>query len=153
MRQSWHLWVLKQCNQHFQSFTKWYFWIRVLCLWLILLQNICIWCHNTSWSLKLDTFSFIKNRSALVGFSACINARHNMSRRIGVLSSLCWSMNLFQVNEALEVARTEVQRLHRERNLYEETMKKAFMRGVCALNLEAMTMFHDGDKGMYRKFC
>lgn len=25
--------------------------------------------------------------------------------------------------------------------MYEETMKKAFMRGVCALNLEAMTMF------------
>ena len=37
----------------------------------------------------------------------------------------------------------EVQRLHEERDRYEETMKKAFMRGVCALNLEAMTMFHE----------
>lgn len=58
-----------------------------------------------------------------------------------------YETQLASVNEALEAARTEVQRLHRERNLYEETMKKAFMRGVCALNLEAMTMFHDGDKG------
>ena len=34
-------------------------------------------------------------------------------------------------------------RLHNERDLYEETMKKAFMRGVCALNLEAMHMFRE----------
>jgi len=34
--------------------------------------------------------------------------------------------------------------LLQQRDVYEETMKKAFMRGVCALNLEAMTMFHDG---------
>jgi centrosomal protein POC5 len=47
------------------------------------------------------------------------------------------------LNEALEAARQEVRRLHDERDRYEETMKKAFMRGVCALNLEAMTMFHD----------
>jgi hypothetical protein len=26
-------------------------------------------------------------------------------------------------------------------------MKKAFMRGVCALNLEAMTMFREGEEG------
>ena len=38
----------------------------------------------------------------------------------------------------------EVVRLHQQRDVYEETMKKAFMRGVCALNLEAMTMFQDG---------
>ena len=31
--------------------------------------------------------------------------------------------------------------LHAERDLYEENMKKAFMRGVCALNMEAMSMF------------
>ena len=31
--------------------------------------------------------------------------------------------------------------LQAEREQYEENMKKAFMRGVCALNMEAMTMF------------
>ena len=36
-------------------------------------------------------------------------------------------------------------KLHQERDCYEETMKKAFMRGVCALNLEAMTMFQPQD--------
>ena len=35
--------------------------------------------------------------------------------------------------------------LHAERDLYEENMKKAFMRGVCALNMEAMTMFKYSD--------
>ncbi len=38
-------------------------------------------------------------------------------------------------------------KLHAEREIYEETMKKAFMRGVCALNLEAMHMFREpGDE-------
>lgn len=49
------------------------------------------------------------------------------------------------LNEALEAARAEVTKLHQERDCYEETMKKAFMRGVCALNLEAMTMFQPQD--------
>ncbi len=50
-----------------------------------------------------------------------------------------------QLNEALESSRAEVTRLHAEREHYEETMKKAFMRGVCALNLEAMHMFHENE--------
>ena len=45
------------------------------------------------------------------------------------------------------MARNEIARLHAERERYEETMKKAFMRGVCALNLEAMSMFREGEEG------
>lgn len=52
-----------------------------------------------------------------------------------------------QATLELEMARTEIARLHAERERYEETMKKAFMRGVCALNLEAMTMFREGEEG------
>jgi len=52
-------------------------------------------------------------------------------------------MIVLKLNEALESARQEVRRLHEERDHYEEAMKKAFMRGVCALNLEAMTMFQE----------
>ena len=51
-----------------------------------------------------------------------------------------------QLNEALAAARAEVSRLHTERERYEETMKKAFMRGVCALNMEAMSMFHEAEQ-------
>ena len=36
-------------------------------------------------------------------------------------------------------------KLHQERDCYEETMKKAFMRGVCALNLDSMIMFQPQD--------
>ncbi|XP_075694584.1 centrosomal protein POC5 [Rhinoderma darwinii] len=46
-----------------------------------------------------------------------------------------------QLSGALEEARAEVQRLHAERGHFEGSMKKAFMRGVCALNMEAMSMF------------
>lgn len=46
-----------------------------------------------------------------------------------------------QVQQSLESCQQEVARLKAERNLFEENMKKAFMRGVCALNLEALTMF------------
>lgn len=45
----------------------------------------------------------------------------------------------------MEEAKAEILRLHSERDQYEDTMKKAFMRGVCALNLEAMTMFQSKD--------
>ncbi|CDQ62722.1 unnamed protein product [Oncorhynchus mykiss] len=47
--------------------------------------------------------------------------------------------------EALDAAQAEIQRLHSERERYEESMKKAFMRGVCALNMEALSMFHTGE--------
>ena len=56
---------------------------------------------------------------------------------------ICYS----QANRELEIARTEIAHLHAERERYEETMKKAFMRGVCALNLEAMSMFREGEEG------
>lgn len=55
-----------------------------------------------------------------------------------------YETKLASLNETMSASRSEVNRLHQERNIYEETMKKAFMRGVCALNLEAMTMFHEG---------
>ncbi len=35
--------------------------------------------------------------------------------------------------------------MHSEREQYEETMKKACMRGVCALKMEAMHMFKEGE--------
>ncbi|XP_062579270.1 centrosomal protein POC5-like [Saccostrea cucullata] len=50
------------------------------------------------------------------------------------------------LTESLNAAREEICKLHKEREQYEETMKKAFMRGVCALNLEAMTVFNKDDQ-------
>ncbi|KAM3867553.1 centrosomal protein POC5 [Diretmus argenteus] len=43
--------------------------------------------------------------------------------------------------EAVEKSQAEIQRMRLERERYEESMKKAFMRGVCALNIEALGMF------------
>lgn len=64
----------------------------------------------------------------------------------GLLSKNLWFPSAFtrlfrQQSEALEKAEAEIQRLHFERERYEESMKKAFMRGVCALNMEALNMF------------
>ncbi|XP_011614163.1 centrosomal protein POC5 isoform X1 [Takifugu rubripes] len=44
--------------------------------------------------------------------------------------------------ETIEKAQAEIQRLRLERERYEESMKKAFMRGICALNMEALGMFN-----------
>ncbi|XP_007559368.1 centrosomal protein POC5 [Poecilia formosa] len=52
-----------------------------------------------------------------------------------------YEFKLAEQSEALEKAEAEIQRLHVERERYEESMKKAFMRGVCALNMEALNMF------------
>ncbi|XP_018423334.1 PREDICTED: centrosomal protein POC5, partial [Nanorana parkeri] len=53
-----------------------------------------------------------------------------------------------QLNRAIEDAKAEVQRLLTERDHFEGTMKKAFMRGVCALNMEAMSMFQGREAHM-----
>uniref|UniRef100_A0A1A7XET5 Centrosomal protein POC5 n=1 Tax=Iconisemion striatum TaxID=60296 RepID=A0A1A7XET5_9TELE len=47
--------------------------------------------------------------------------------------------------EALEKAQAEILRLQVERERSEESMKKAFMRGVCALNMEALSMFQSAE--------
>ncbi|NWH38176.1 POC5 protein, partial [Chloropsis hardwickii] len=52
-----------------------------------------------------------------------------------------YEAKIAELTATLEQTRAEILRLHCERDQYEDTMKKAFMRGVCALNLEAMTMF------------
>ncbi|XP_016106419.1 centrosomal protein POC5-like [Sinocyclocheilus grahami] len=49
--------------------------------------------------------------------------------------------------EELQEAQAEIHRLHTERERYEDSMKKAFMRGVCALNIEALSMFNTGEGG------
>lgn len=42
----------------------------------------------------------------------------------------------------MDNSQQQVKQLQVERMTFEEGMKKAFMRGVCALNMEAMNMFH-----------
>ncbi|XP_056396282.1 centrosomal protein POC5 isoform X2 [Hyla sarda] len=56
-----------------------------------------------------------------------------------------YESKIAQLCGALEEARAEVSRLHTERGQFEGSMKKAFMRGVCALNMEAMSMFQGRD--------
>ncbi|XP_069483557.1 centrosomal protein POC5 isoform X2 [Ambystoma mexicanum] len=53
-----------------------------------------------------------------------------------------YEAKIAQYNDALEEAKAEIQQLLGDREQFEGSMKKAFMRGVCALNMEAMTMFH-----------
>uniref|UniRef100_A0A8C3KH49 Centrosomal protein POC5 n=1 Tax=Calidris pygmaea TaxID=425635 RepID=A0A8C3KH49_9CHAR len=66
-----------------------------------------------------------------------------------------YEAKIAELTATLEQTKAEVLRLHSEREQYEDTMKKAFMRGVCALNLEAMTMFQGKDSrtdpGQYKK--
>ncbi|XP_050185110.1 centrosomal protein POC5 isoform X2 [Myiozetetes cayanensis] len=56
-----------------------------------------------------------------------------------------YEAKIAELTANLERTKAEILRLHSERDQYEDTMKKAFMRGVCALNLEAMTMFQGKD--------
>lgn len=50
-----------------------------------------------------------------------------------------------QVQQSLQSEHQQVQALKQERSGFEEAMKRAFMRGVCALNMEAMSMFNAAD--------
>ncbi|XP_032704113.1 centrosomal protein POC5 isoform X4 [Lontra canadensis] len=67
----------------------------------------------------------------------CVQISNDYETRVAVLSG------------ALENAKAEIQRMQQEKEHFEDSMKKAFMRGVCALNLEAMTIFQNrGDTGI-----
>ncbi|NXG40803.1 POC5 protein, partial [Psilopogon haemacephalus] len=52
-----------------------------------------------------------------------------------------YEAKIAELTAALEETKAEVLRMHSEREQFEGTMKKAFLRGVCALNMEAMTIF------------
>ncbi|XP_017269165.1 centrosomal protein POC5 [Kryptolebias marmoratus] len=56
-----------------------------------------------------------------------------------------YEVKLAEHYEALEKAQAEIRRLRIDRERYEESMKKAFMRGVCALNMEALSMFQSAE--------
>ncbi|XP_071396014.1 centrosomal protein POC5 [Centroberyx affinis] len=64
------------------------------------------------------------------------------AEEVCVRLSAQYEAKLAEHYEAMEKAQAEIHRLRLERERYEESMKKAFMRGVCALNMEALTMFH-----------
>ena len=55
---------------------------------------------------------------------------------------VCTSM---QSQRALDEAHHEIQQLKAEKTQYEQNMKQAFMRGVCALNMEAISMFRQSN--------
>ncbi|XP_062943311.1 centrosomal protein POC5 isoform X3 [Cynocephalus volans] len=61
----------------------------------------------------------------------CVQISNDYETKVAMLSG------------ALENAKAEIQRMQHEKEHFEDSMKKAFMRGVCALNLEAMTMFQN----------
>ncbi|XP_055968534.1 centrosomal protein POC5 isoform X3 [Sorex fumeus] len=61
----------------------------------------------------------------------CVHISNDYEAKVAMLSG------------ALENAKAEIQRMQHEKEHFEDSMKKAFMRGVCALNLEAMTMFQN----------
>nr|CAI9711099.1 unnamed protein product [Rangifer tarandus platyrhynchus] len=63
----------------------------------------------------------------------CVQISNDYEARVALLSG------------ALENAKAEIQRMQHEKEHFEDSMKKAFMRGVCALNLEAMTIFQNRD--------
>ncbi|XP_051028244.1 centrosomal protein POC5 [Acomys russatus] len=54
-----------------------------------------------------------------------------------------YEAKLAMFSGALENAKAEIERMQQEKEHFEDSMKKAFMRGVCALNLEAMTIFQN----------
>uniref|UniRef100_A0A8D0ZZD4 Centrosomal protein POC5 n=1 Tax=Sus scrofa TaxID=9823 RepID=A0A8D0ZZD4_PIG len=66
----------------------------------------------------------------------CLQISNDYEAKIAVLTG------------TLENAKAEIQRMQHEKEQFEDSMKKAFMRGVCALNLEAMTIFQNrGETG------
>ncbi|XP_051529546.1 centrosomal protein POC5-like isoform X1 [Myxocyprinus asiaticus] len=87
--------------------------------------------------------SLIQNRWRERVERACCARAENICMQL----SAEYEAKVAQNVEELQKAQAEIQRLHTEREHYEDSMKKAFMRGVCALNIEALSMFNTGEAG------
>ncbi|XP_051529563.1 centrosomal protein POC5-like isoform X2 [Myxocyprinus asiaticus] len=85
--------------------------------------------------------SLIQNRWRERVERACCARAENICMQL----SAEYEAKVAQNVEELQKAQAEIQRLHTEREHYEDSMKKAFMRGVCALNIEALSMFNTGE--------
>ncbi|CAI5787409.1 Centrosomal protein POC5 [Podarcis lilfordi] len=68
-------------------------------------------------------------------------ACQSSAESVRVSLSNTYESQLQELNIALEKSKSELMEMQNKRHDYEDAMKKAFMRGVCALNLEAMTIF------------
>ncbi|XP_035825097.1 centrosomal protein POC5 isoform X2 [Aplysia californica] len=58
-----------------------------------------------------------------------------------------YEAKISELNSTVSQLQAQVQSLQQEREAYAESVKKAFMRGVCALNMEAMSAFSPDDAG------
>ncbi|XP_053155048.1 centrosomal protein POC5 isoform X2 [Hemicordylus capensis] len=68
-------------------------------------------------------------------------ARRSSAESLRVELSNDYETKVQALNTELEEAKAELVEMHNKRQDYEDAIKKAFMRGVCALNMEAMTIF------------
>eukprot|EP00062_Callorhinchus_milii_P019551 gi/632974225/ref/XP_007903556.1/ PREDICTED: centrosomal protein POC5 isoform X2 [Callorhinchus milii] len=98
---------------------------------MCLMRKVC-----TAW--KFETLAQWKERAE----KAC-QAR---AEEVCVQLSTDYEAKFKKLNEELEKSKAEIDRLLGDKDKYADSMKKAFMRGVCALNLEAMNMFQNGDR-------
>lgn len=88
-------------------------------------------------------YFFIHFESIARTCSPQMGIRESLSQLLYTVS--CMNTSSLQSQRALDDAHHEIQQLKTERNMYEQNMKQAFMRGVCALNMEAMTMFRQNE--------
>lgn len=66
------------------------------------------------------------------------------------LQHICaqYSKEIESLRQKLEEANTVVDQENRNKAMMQENLKKAFMRGVCALNFEAMNILNPNDMSM-----
>ncbi|XP_029017327.1 centrosomal protein POC5 isoform X2 [Betta splendens] len=90
----------------------------------------------------LSWFSLVQKHWKVKVERACRARAEEVCNRL----STEYEAKLAEHCQAIEKAQVEIQRLRLEREHYEESMKKAFMRGVCALNMEALSMFQSTEQ-------
>ncbi|XP_076453730.1 centrosomal protein POC5-like isoform X2 [Babylonia areolata] len=129
---------------------------------LQLMQNFCQWrVHHNDLKREAFTVKMAKchhertlKRRVLSAWFSLIHSKwrqrvekacQNKAQEICMQVTADYEAKIASLNEAQESSREEIRHLHTQRERYEEAMKKAFMRGVCALNMEAMSMFHGED--------
>ncbi|TRY64533.1 hypothetical protein DNTS_022654 [Danionella cerebrum] len=101
-------------------------------------QHYCLQLKKKVWA---GWYSLIQTRWRDRVERACCARAEDVCMQL----STDYEAKMAQHMEELQKAQAEIHKLHMERERYEDSMKKAFMRGVCALNIEALSMFNTGE--------
>jgi len=127
LMRSFHAWKLRHCDEKREDFA-----CKIAAQWH---SQRVLWRSFRAWQ------SVVEGKWKERVERACQNRAQEVCEQL----TRDYEGKIAQLQRQLGHAHAEIAGMRADRDQFEERMKKGFMRGVCALNLEAMTMFKEDE--------